>query len=190
MGQRIFEAMACSRCLTLRPSSSRKEGRMFEPKPIHREAVPNALKKAELYRLLNEPAQAESICYDILQVDPGNQRVLITLLLALTDQFDRGIPINRPQDLLPHIHGEYERAYYAGIIYERKGRAQLTQGVPGAKFVAYELFREAMFWYERAEVIRPPDNDDATLRWNACARTISDQRLEPRVEEKPVVTSE
>jgi hypothetical protein len=163
---------------------------MFELKPIHREAIPNALKKAELYRLLSEPVQAESICHDILQVDPENQRALITLLLALTDQFDRGLPINRAQDLLPRLQGEYERAYYAGIIYERKGRAQLDQGMPGAKFVAYELLREAMFWYDRAEASRPPDNDDATLRWNACARTITDQRLEARVEEKPVVTSE
>jgi hypothetical protein len=163
---------------------------MFELKPIHREAVPNALKKAELYRLLNEPAQAESICYDILQVDPENQRVLITLLLALTDQFDQGLAVNSPQELLPRLHGEYEQAYYAGIIYERKARAQLNGGIPGGGFVAYELLREAMFWYERAEAIRPPDNDDATLRWNACVRTISARRLEPRLEEKPIMTSE
>ena len=162
----------------------------FELKPIRAEAIPKALEKAELYRLLNEPAQAESICHDILRVDPANQPALITLLLALTDQFDRGVPINGSQDLLPRLHGEYERAYYAGIIYERKARAQLDQEIPGAKFVAYELLREAMFWYERAEALRPPDNDDATLRWNACARTIRDQRLEPRIEEKPVVTSE
>jgi hypothetical protein len=163
---------------------------MFELKPIHREAVPNALRKAELYRLLNESAQAESICYDILQVDPDNQRALITLLLALTDQFDQGIPVNSPQELLPRLHGEYEQAYYAGIIYERKARAQLTGGIPGGGFVAYELLREAMFWYERAEAIRPPDNDDATLRWNACVRTISSRRLEARLEEKPIMTSE
>jgi hypothetical protein len=163
---------------------------MFELKPIHREAIPNALKKAELYRLLNEPAQAESICCDVLQVDTHNQQALITLLLALTDQFDQGVAINRPQELLPHLHGEYERAYYAGLIYERKARAQLSQGLPGARFTAYELFCEAMFWYERAEALRPPDNDDATLRWNASVRMIATQRLEARVEEKPVLTSE
>ena len=163
---------------------------MFELKPLHRAAVPNALKKAELYRLLNEPAQAESICHDILQVDPANQRALITLLLALTDQFDRGLPVNSPLELLPRLHGEYEQAYYAGIVYERKAQAQLNGGIPGGGFVAYELLREAMFWYERAEAIRPPDNDDATLRWNACARTINARRLEPRQEEKPIVTLE
>jgi hypothetical protein len=163
---------------------------MFELKPIHREAVPNALRKAELYRLLNEPAQAESICHDVLQVEPDNQRALITLLLALTDQFDSGLAVNSPLEILPRLHGEYEQAYYAGIIYERKARAQLNGGIPGGGFVAYELLREAMFWYERAEAVHPPDNDDATLRWNACVRTISARRLEARREERPIVTSE
>lgn len=162
----------------------------FELKPIRAEAVPKALEKAELYRLLNEPAQAESICHDILQVDPTNQPALITLLLALTDQFDRGIPVNRPQELLPRLHGEYERAYYAGLIYERKARVQLNQGLPGAGFVAYDLLCEAMSWYEKAEALRPLGNDDATLRWNACVRTIRDRRLEPRSEERLVLTSE
>src|SRR5688572_4871700 len=78
----------------------RKEGRMFEPKPIRKEAIPKALDKAQLYRLLNEPAQAESICSDILQLDLDNQQALITLLLALTDQFNQGLPVNRPQELL------------------------------------------------------------------------------------------
>jgi hypothetical protein len=162
----------------------------FELKPIRREAIPKALEKAERYRLLNEPAQAESICQDILEVDPTNQPTLITLLLALTDQFDRGSPINHPRELLPRLHDEYERAYYAGIICERKARAQLNQGMPGAGFTAYDLLCEAMEWYEKAEALRPPDNDDTTLRWNACVRTIRDRRLEPWVEERSVLTSE
>jgi hypothetical protein len=162
----------------------------FELKSIRKEAIPKALEKAELYRLLSEPAQAESICRDILQIDPAHQRALITLLLALTDQFDRGVPVNRPQELLPRLQGEYERAYYAGLICERKARAQLNRGVQGAAFVAYDLLCEAMSWYEKAEAIRPLENDDATLRWNTCVRTIRDRRLEPRLEERPVLTSE
>jgi hypothetical protein len=27
-----------------------------------------------------------------------------------------------------------------------------------------------MQWYERAQAVRPPGNDDSLLRWNACAR--------------------
>jgi hypothetical protein len=42
-----------------------------------------------------------------------------------------------------------------------------------------------MTWYERAEAMRPPGNDDAILRWNACARLIMrDQHLVPAVEER------
>lgn len=37
-----------------------------------------------------------------------------------------------------------------------------------------------MTFYEQAEKIHPPGNDDAILRWNTCARLIMDQHLEPR----------
>ena len=162
----------------------------LELKPMHKEAIPKALEKAEKYRLLNEPAQAESICHDILEVDSGNQQALLTLLLALTDQFDQGVPVNRPRELLPHLDGEYERAYYAGIICERKARERLNKGGPGASSVAYERLCDAMRWYEKAEALRPLDNDDATLRWNACVRIIRDQHLKPSQEERLVLTSE
>src|SRR5262245_5730837 len=57
---------------------------MFEPKPISRDAIPAALAKAERYRLLNEPLEAESICLDVLQIDGANQDAIVMLLLALT----------------------------------------------------------------------------------------------------------
>ena len=62
---------------------------MFELKPISSAGVPRAIAKAERYRLLNEPEEAESICLDILQVDADNQEVLVMLLLAITDQFGK-----------------------------------------------------------------------------------------------------
>ena len=167
-----------------------KEECMFELKPIRPEAIPKALEKAEKYRLLNEPAQAESICYDILQVDSDNQLALITLLLAQTDRFDQGAPIDRPRELLSRLQSAYERAYYAGIICERKARARFSQRVPGAGFAAYDLLCEALHWYEKAEALRPSDNDDTVLRWNACVRMIKEGDLRPRQEERVVVTSE
>src|SRR5579864_3525344 len=60
----------------------------LELKTLSLEAVPRALAKAERYRLLNEPGEAESICRDALDADPDNQDALVMLLLALTDQFD------------------------------------------------------------------------------------------------------
>jgi hypothetical protein len=163
---------------------------MFELKPIRQEAIPKALEKAEKYRLLNESAQAESICCDILRVDADNQPALITLLLAQTDRFDQGLPIDRPREILSRLRSAYDRAYYAGIIYERKARARLNQGAPGAGFAAYDLLCEAMHWYEKAEALRPADNDDTVLRWNACVRLLKEGDLHPRQEERVVVTSE
>jgi hypothetical protein len=56
--------------------------------------------------------------------------------------------------------------------------------VPGAKFDAYEWLCEAMSWYEKAEPLQPRGNDDAILRWNACARIIMRNNLVPRQQEE------
>lgn len=159
---------------------------MSEFKPLSKEAVPAALEKAERYRLLNEPAEAESICLDVLQTDPENQPALITLLLAVTDRFSKGYGVSDTQanQLLARIKGEYERAYYAGILAERRAKAKLAQGTPGASHYAHDGLREAMRYFEQAEAVRPPGNDDALLRWNTCARLIAKNKLVARDEEK------
>jgi hypothetical protein len=159
---------------------------MFELKPLSRDGIAGALARGERYRLLNEPGAAESIYLDVLQIDPDNEQALVGLLLSLTDQFDHGLPecVSRAREVLPRLRDEYERAYYAGIICERRARAQLRQARPGSGTVAYESFREAMSWYEKAEPIRPPGNDDALLRWNACARQLMRHpHLQPAAEE-------
>jgi hypothetical protein len=104
---------------------------MPDLKSLSREAIPAALEKAERYRLLNEPGEAESICLDILETDPENQPALITLLLALTDRFSKGYGVSDTpaNQLLARIKGEYERAYYGGILAERRAKAKLAQEV-------------------------------------------------------------
>ena len=158
---------------------------MFDLKSLSREAVPRALAKAERYRLLNEPGEAESICLDALAVDPDNQEAVTTLLLALTDQFvanARRVP--EAWATVGLLRDEYDRAYYSGIIWERRAKALLAHETPRGGSQAYEWIREAMAQYERAEAIRPTNNDDALLRWNACARLImQDRHLEPMSEE-------
>ena len=138
------------------------------------------------YRLLNEPGEAESICLDVLAVEPENQKALVTLLLAMTDRFGRGYAMSstRVQEILDRLSDPYERFYYTGIARERNGKSQLQQGTPGTSVAAYELLRAAMDSYEEAEKARPPGNDDALLRWNACARLIMRNHLEPRPEER------
>ena len=160
---------------------------MHELKPLSREAIPAALAKAERYRLLNESEIAESICEDILAADPQNQQALVMLILAITDRFrDHGLGEHtaRARRLIPRLGSEYERVYYSGIICERRARAHYAQGGPGAAQIAYDWFTDAMTCFEQAMAIRPTGNDDAVLRWNACARTLDRHReIAPRGEE-------
>ncbi len=149
---------------------------MFELKPLSLAAVPAALAKAERYRLLNEPGQSESICEDVLRADPGNHQALVTLILALSDDLahHHGRSLARARELVAQLPTEYERLYYSGLLAERQGRALLGHGGPPAHASAGWL-REAMEAFERAEALRPADNDEARLRWNACARLFNEQ---------------
>lgn len=161
---------------------------MFELKPLSKSAVRAALAKAERYRLLNQPMQAASICEDILRVEPDNADALVTLLLATTEQFsgsEHGQAVAYARSLVPRLPTDYDRAYYSGIIAERRAWTQLSHDAPGAGFLAYDWLHEAMEFFERAEALRPPDNDDAILRWNACARVLMrNPHLQPRSEER------
>ena len=161
---------------------------MSELKPLSKEAIPAALEKAMRYRLLNEPGEAESICLDVLKADAENQEAIVTLLLALTDRFTKGYGVSDTQakELLSRIKSEYERAYYTGIFSERRAKTKLTQNTPNCRFQAYDLFRDAMHWFEKAETLRPPGHDDALLRWNTCARIIERNKLVPREEEERI----
>jgi tetratricopeptide (TPR) repeat protein len=159
-------------------------------KPITREGIPAALQKAERYRLLNESAAAESICLDVLEVDPKNQEALVYLLLSVTDQFTEELSegVHRAREVIPRLTDEYERAYYAGIICERRANAQLHRGALGSAEVAAEWFHDAMTWYEKAEKIRPAGNDEAILRWNTCVRLLAKHdRADARHEYEPAL---
>jgi hypothetical protein len=158
---------------------------MFDLKPLNKDAIPAALEKATHYRLLNEPGAAESICLDILKIEPDNQQGLVTLLLAMTDRLAKGYSVGdtQIQEVLGRLRDEYQRTYYTGLVWERRAKARLAKGSPGSHFAAYDWFREAMEWFEKAEAIRPSGNDDAILRWNSCARVIMSNNLVPRTEE-------
>ena len=161
---------------------------MSDLKSLHKDAIPAALEKAERYRLLNEPGEAESICLDVLNIDPENQQALITLLLALTDRFEKdyGVGDAQTKELLTRMKSEYDQAYYSGIVAERRAKMKLRQHTPDCRFQAYDLLQEAMSWFEKAEPIRPAGHDDAILRWNTCARIIERNKLVPREEEEPI----
>src|SRR2546427_11212009 len=105
---------------------------MSKLKRLHKDAIPAALEKAARYRLLNEPGEAESICLDILHVDPENQQAIIMLLLALTDRFEKGYGVSDSQtkELLARLNSSYDRGYYSGMQAERPAKMKLRQHTP------------------------------------------------------------
>jgi hypothetical protein len=143
-------------------------------KSLSKKAIPAALDKARQYRLLNEPTEAESICLDILEVEPDNQQALIIMLLALTDQFEMELnpAFGNAQDLLDRICDGYCKSYYTGIILERRAKIHLSRGGPGSDSMAYNWFLQAMEAYENAIDSRKAGNDEAILRWNTCVRIL------------------
>jgi len=142
-------------------------------KSIRKTAVAAALDKALRYRLLNEPLEAESICLDVLLVDPKNQQALVTMVLALTDLFDEEYvgALERAKAVLPQLATEYDQAYYEGVIHERWAKAHAIRGVPGHVVTGWYL--RALHSYERAEALASLDNPDAMLRWNTCVRLLA-----------------
>ena len=144
----------------------------FKLKIISRAGIPEAISKAELYRSLNEPEEAESICRDILVVEPEHQLALRLMGLAITDQFsgDASERYREVEALFLKLTERYERLYYTGLLHERRAKAQMRVG--RSPHTLAPLFGEAMRCFAEAETIRPPDNDDALLRWNRCARLL------------------
>src|SRR2546425_11177952 len=101
-------------------SRAERGGPMFELKPLSKEAIPRALEKAQRYRLLNEPVEAQSICLDVLRIDPENEPALVSLLLALTDHFDEELTdaLVQARERAPRLRGGYSGAQYAGNILD------------------------------------------------------------------------
>jgi tetratricopeptide (TPR) repeat protein len=156
-------------------------------KTISKSGIGEAIAKAELYRYLNEPEEAESICRDILAADPKHMFGLRTLGLAITDQFMGG-PGDRyaeVEEIFQSLADPYERLYYTGLLCERRVKAQLRTG--RAPHTLLPLLEKALQCFAEAEQIRPPGNDDAILRWNRCVRLLQSQ---PDFESEEVVSFE
>jgi len=149
---------------------------------LSKDSIPDAMKKAERYRLLGEPDEAESVCLDVLQVDPENQEARVDLILAISDQFGRE---RRPRvDLAMKVVGElkddYQRQYYEAVVLEREARAHIDLETPPV--LVFLRYCEAMDHFASAATIRPPGDDSAVIRWNACVRAIRRRQMQPGLE--------
>src|SRR5687767_5303717 len=161
----------------------------FQLKPLTHAGIAGAIDKAKQYRLLSEPGTAESICRDILLVEPGHKEGLVLLVLTLTDMFTRGIAgrYEEAWQLAQSLPDPYERAYFTGIVYERRAKAHLRSNAPHGGLIAYDWLRRAMLAFEEAERLRPPGDDQAILRWNGCVRLLrAHSELRPAVKDTGV----
>ncbi len=164
---------------------------MFELKPIALDALPRALAKAERYRLLNEPREAESIARDCLAVDADHQDAIVALVLAITDLFAVAagsgvgsrsgngsvqVSPDEARTLVARLSSEFDRAYYAGVVEERWAKALLDADYPHG--MVFRLIQAAMQHFDAADRLAPSGNDDAALRWNSCVRIIRQNALD------------
>jgi hypothetical protein len=155
---------------------------MFEFKQLGKEAIPAAIEKAKQYRLLNEPGAAQSICLDILEIEPDNQEALVINILAMTDRLNRDYSVDNSQiqTYLNRITDGFQKAYYTGIVFERRAKAILRKGSLGSEDTVFELFRQAMECFDKAESLSSDQNDNAILRYNHCLRIINANNLAPQ----------
>ncbi|MCC5796235.1 MAG: hypothetical protein JJU48_02770 [Methylophaga sp.] len=147
---------------------------------IHADSIALALDKARQYRSLLEPEIAESICLDILHIEPDNQSALKVYILALTDQISISgsqSPFPAIEAAIPRLATDYLQVYFTGLYHERRARFMMTQ--PMSRAFAYDFFIKALECYQQAEQIRPEHNDESILRWNSCIRTITREKLKP-----------
>lgn len=157
---------------------------MKKLKKISKTSVPSALKKVERYRLLNEPSEAESICYDILEVDPKNAEAKVNLILSLSEQLtERMSAFEEAGEVVDTLKKEYDRNYYMGLLCERRARAHFQNKSIGSGHVAYDWFQDALEFYDTAAKKRPKGNYDSYFRWNAVVRTLEQHSsLQPHQE--------
>ncbi|MFW5450661.1 MAG: hypothetical protein ACKE9I_03590 [Methylophagaceae bacterium] len=151
-------------------------------------AIDQATEKAKQYRSLLEPEIAESICLDVLNIDPDNQSVLIIYILALLDQISRAetqSQIKTIERSIEKLTSQYQRYYYTGLLNERRARHLITQAMSHS--FAYEYFAEALSYYQKAVDRCPEKNDEAILRWNSCIRTIEKEKLKPRLDSEDLM---
>jgi hypothetical protein len=173
---------------------------MFQLKKLDLHGIPAAIAKAERYRFLNEPREAESICRDIIEVDPAGQGgpggAYATLILAMTDQFSASPGASNPTSpdrvlpLIDSLDAPYDRAYLSGVICERWAKAELARGSAHTPaHVVFDWLARAMRHFAEAEELAPAGNEDAVLRWNSCVRILERNReIRPRSEDSSTMS--
>ncbi|HEX4445146.1 MAG TPA: tetratricopeptide repeat protein [Polyangiaceae bacterium] len=144
----------------------------FQLKQLPRASLDAAIAKAEHYRDLNQPEEAESICRDILDVDGAHPTAWKILGLALTDRFATGQVglFEQAIEAFEKLPDAYDRTYHLGVAWERSAKAHAERNEAHSAVVAFE---HALELFEKAERMKP-QSPDPILRWNRCVRLLRD----------------
>ena len=100
---------------------------------------------------------------DILAVEPENQEALRELIGAIAQQVGSGVggDVSETARLIGELKSEFDRAYYSGIVQERRAKELLAHGTLGVGPAVYDLLVKAMDHYESAQAVSAPGNDSA-----------------------------
>jgi tetratricopeptide (TPR) repeat protein len=144
----------------------------FTLKQLPHASLEAATQKAAHYRDLNQPEEAESICRDVLDVDPVSQAAWRLLGLSLTDQLMSGRVglLEESLEAFGRLTDEYDRVYHVGVAWERAAKAHLERNEAHSAVTSFE---HALQQFEKAEALRP-QSPDPVLRWNRCVRLLSE----------------
>jgi tetratricopeptide (TPR) repeat protein len=158
----------------------------YQLKRLSPKVLGAALERANHYRDLNQPEEAESICRDILDVDPKHQDALKTLGLALTDRFPSHWHslFEETVRVFDELTSEYDRVYYHAVAWERLAKAHLDHN---QAHNAAHAFEHALLLYQRAQELAP-DAADPVLRWNRCVRALQQHPDIARAIESPMTS--
>ena len=162
-------------------------GRRGEPDPDPPCATQTALSRRRRRppkpsAILQRSRRPIGISLDILAVDASNQAG--SSFCCSRSPISSGNPLTfheRARDTLALLESETTRPprIIAGATRESAAGARRR----GSSAGVCDWIAEAMRYFERAEWLRPSGNDDARLRWNACARFSTVPRLRPAAED-------
>ena len=117
--------------------------------------------------------ETESICLDILELDPNHRSTLDLLLRCRIELLKKGLPqsVARAQELIPQLDSDFDQAFYSGMIREAQARYLLEKRGRATSGVAYSWFRHAMDDFAAASNL-DAGRVEPKLHWNACLRTL------------------
>ena len=147
----------------------------YRVKRISTAGIAEAIAKAELYRSLSEPEEAESICRDILTIEPQHQLAL--RLLGLPDRSVHRSWVRSYREAEEIFQQLNDRMNGTTTLGSRTSDARKRSSKPGNCLLTVQALRTGSYLSQRLRN-SPAENDDAILRWNRCVRLLQDPAYE------------